>query len=150
MVKKIIIFAIMGIIFSSCSSDSDSGNLPITLQNIAGNWKIKSVVKSDGSIEPYINLCVQNPDYIKFYTYLKLEFYKYNNVCELFGIFEVCDNLSFTEDGYLVNCTSLTNGKITKLTRTEMQIDYEETRTLPYQSNNMDQINGIILEKQAE
>lgn len=147
MKKTILILVITGMMFSSCSSDDD-GNLPLTLGNISGNWKVESVVKPDGTIEPYVNSCNQQSDYIQFYTYYKMEFHQFNTDCEPSYMYETCTDYYFLEGGIISNCGNLVDGKVTVLKRNKMQIDYEEVRNFPYFDNNLVQVEGIILTRE--
>jgi hypothetical protein len=144
--KKITILIATITLLISCSSDGDSSNsqLPLTLANISGNWNVKQLIKPDGTKIDYINLCATQKDYIKFYTYFKMEFYYHGNDC-IPSIQESCTNYYFLENNLISNCNNFVNGAVSSLTATEMQIDYGTTINFPYGYNNMASAKGIIL-----
>ena len=150
MKKTLIILILIGIVFSSCSSsDGNAGEdkLQLIYSNFAGNWNVSKVIKANGSQVDYINLCPNQKDYVKFYTYGKMEFFQYFSNCNPQSRSEHCINYYFN-DGYLENCNNFIDGKIVKLTATELIIDYQETRNFSYGENNMGTANGIVLTRE--
>jgi hypothetical protein len=144
--KKIIgiLFAV-GTLFSSCSSDNDNENLPLTLDNISGNWYIKAVVNSQDIEVEYLNSCSSKRDYVQFYTYFKMEFHQFYDNCNPQYMGTSCTNYSFLEGNIISNCNNLINGKVKVLKSKEMVIDYEEIRNFGMPDNNLTSAKKIIL-----
>lgn len=133
-------------LFFSCSNDDDS-NLQLSWETISGDWRIKEVINADGTKVPYINLCSSTPDKVKIYGYPKMEFYYHSPNC-FEGIEEQCDDFTFSPENRTIgHCDDLINGEVTTLTRTIMQIDYNEERSFPFDYNNLNIASGIVLEK---
>jgi hypothetical protein len=134
---------------TSCNDDTDEDNkLPLTVENIVGNWNIKEIIKPDGSKVEYVNLCATTKDRNEFNYASQIKFYQTSPDCTYTGVMESCSNYYFMEYN-LNNCTNLVNGEISTLTATEMQIDYGEVRTFSYLDNGLNSAIGVVLVKES-
>jgi hypothetical protein len=145
MKKTILILTTIGMLLSSCSSDDGSDNLLLSLNNISGNWYIKSIINSQDIEVEYSNSCSSQRDYIQFYTFYKMEFHQFFSNCNPQSIGTSCTNYYFLEGNIISNCNNLINGKVKVLKTKEMVIDYEEIRNFGMPDNNLTAAKGIIL-----
>jgi hypothetical protein len=80
--KKIIILLSLSLIVScSKSEDSTPASLPLTYQNLAGKWNFKSVIRTNGSVVPFVGQCPTKTDYIEAFNYGKIVTYNYYQDC---------------------------------------------------------------------
>lgn len=131
--KKTILLALIGMLFSSCSSDSD-GNLTVKYENMLGTWNIKELIKTDDTHVNYVNQCGESKDYIEFLVPREMKFYiYYGDTCTLSDLQEHCDNFIVNpETNTIQQCNEFLNGHVSKLTEHEMQIDFNTPRNFFY------------------
>lgn len=152
MKKKLItllLMAVTGIMILSCSnSDTVKPQREVLYSDIAGIWYFKSVIKLDGTIEPYVNVCSTKKDYIEIFTYGKAVGYVYYPDCTGKSENGSCSQLLLYDINKINACSSTFDGTITTLTKTEMRIDYNGEQHPGYQQNNFDFAKGVIFTRQ--
>ena len=77
--KKNLTFLVLSILFLACSkSDSDENKLlPLVAENITGVWYFSKVIKSNGEVVDYINMCPTKRDYVDFYVFQSIADYRF-------------------------------------------------------------------------
>jgi hypothetical protein len=152
-ISNALIYVLITAWFLSCSSDKDNDdnstpvnpNLALSTATISGNWKIVEIIKSNGTRVPYIHLCSTKEDFIKFYTYPKMEFHQTYSDCGDVHLNEGCTNYIIYANNIMGNCGQLIDGTVSHLTASQMQIDYGEVRNFPYPDNNLSSAVGLVL-----
>jgi hypothetical protein len=143
--KKILaLFAIA--LLLSCSKDDDS-TLPVTFQNLSGQWKFKSIVKADGTVIPYAGLCPSQTDYFEIFPYRKIVTYNYNQDC-INTADNGCTDFNLTEDDRITVCSLVFDGaKVTHLTSSGFKIEYAQPRPLTFMIDDVTDAKTFIFEK---
>lgn len=112
-----------------------------------GKWYFKEVIKPDGSREPYIHSCSTERDFAEI-IYQKITIIRNSADCSYFT-YDSCNDFYLNENPRKIfMCNDFFQGTISKLTTTEMRLDYDEVETTPYIDNNMDISKGIILSRE--
>lgn len=141
-----LIFITLFFLFS-CSKEenSENKNLPLTTENIKGTWYLKQVVKADGTIVNYNHVCSTKKDYLEVDAFTVFRYYKYYSNCTDTELVYGPDTYITTTN--IVNSGSEFDGVVTKLTKTELEISYGETRSVANFPQNFYDCKGIILSK---
>jgi hypothetical protein len=151
MKKKLIsllLITVTGIVLSSCTKETTNLQTGISFKDIEGIWYFKSVVKLDGTIAPYVHLCSTKKDYVEIFTYGKTVGYVYSPDCLSKVENGGCSKLILYEGNKITGCSTTFNGTITKLTATEMRIDYAGEEHPGYIDNNFAFAKGVIFSRQ--
>jgi hypothetical protein len=145
--KKIVALLAV-VLLLSCNKDDDDGSVPITYQNLMGKWNIKSVVKADGTVVPYVGRCASQKDYIDMYASGDVaEKYFMEDCATLYTAF-----IEFTFDqNYEINTAStsfLYEGAIIKnMTNTSFTIEFPEPRTANFEYFYVTNSKAILFER---
>ncbi len=144
---SILSLVLFGILLS-CDSDDKKETLKVSYRNLSGIWYLKSVIKEDGSVEPYIHICPENRDFVQFYPYDRVDI-NFHFSCDIPPYLDGCgDYILFSDDRKIDFCSPYFNGNISKFTATELQIDYGEVRHFANRDNNFEIAKGIILSRE--
>ncbi len=146
--KKTIILLSVVLLVSCSKSDDTPTSLPLTFQNLAGNWNFKSIIRANGTVVPYeeLGMCPTQKDYINVFFYGRIDTYNYYRDCV------TTFNVGCSEYIYDSNNTILTdsflfgNATITNLTATGFKIVYPEPRPLGFMVDINDAI-AIVFER---
>ncbi len=146
---KLLLIAVTGIMVLSCSnSDTVKPQAEILYKDIAGIWYFKSVIKLDGTIEPYIHLCSAKKDNLEILTYGKVIGTVNYSDCVNKSDNGSCGQLLLYDINKINNCSGTLDGTITTLTKTEMRIDYNGEQHPGFHMNNFDFAKGVIFTRQ--
>lgn len=143
--KKILAFFAV-VLLLSCSKDDD-GSVPITNQNLSGKWNIKSVVKADGTVVPYVGRCASQKDYIDVYgAGYMAEKYFHEDCATLHTNFI---EFAFDENYKIYTANSfLWDGAIIKnLTKTSFTIEFPEPRDAVFEYFYVTNSKSVLFEK---
>jgi len=143
--KKIItLFTVL--LLLSCSKDDD-GTMPVTFQNLAGQWKYKSIIKTDGTVVPYVGRCSSKEDYIEIFPYREIITYNYYVDCvsdEDLG----CDDYNLTADNTITVCSYLfSDATVTNLSESGFKIEYASPKALGFMGESGAVFKAVIFEK---
>lgn len=134
------------VLLLSCSKDED-GSKPVTFQNLAGQWKIKSIIKADGSVIPYTGLCPSQTDYIEIFAYRKIVTYNYNQDC-INTQDNGCTDFSLDANNRILVCSLLFDDAIvSNLSASGFKIEYDEPRPLTFMIDNVTDAKAVIFEE---
>ncbi|MFY8160148.1 MAG: hypothetical protein ACOVNU_02370 [Candidatus Kapaibacteriota bacterium] len=127
--KKLILLFTLAIVSLSCSkSDDDNSEKQLTpnFQNMVGDWKFTSVIRPDGTIDPYIGTCTTKEDHAVIIYNTKITTYIHDISCSFQS--DPCDNYYF-DGNRIINCLEVfNNARVTSLTSTTMKIEYDNPR----------------------
>lgn len=143
--KKIVTLFVF-VFLLSCSKEDD-GTLPITSQNFKGLWNFKSIVKDDGTLIPYVGDCSTQKDYIDIYSSGQLgQRYYYSNCADI--NYNIID-YALAEDHRIYSISSfLFDGAIIKkITKTNIELEFDEPRNVVFLSTEVSNCKKIIFEK---
>jgi len=144
MKKTIILLALL--VLSSCSKDGD-GTLPVTYQNLAGQWKFKSIVKSNGTVTPYVGRCTDKEDKIDIFEHREVILYNYYPDCSVTED-QSCSDFVMTPDGKLYASGPLfSEGTVKDLKSSGFKIEYDQPKNLGFIGLSVSDVKAIIFEK---
>ncbi|MFC4815983.1 hypothetical protein [Flavobacterium sp. GCM10023249] len=128
--KKIVLVLATVFLLTSCSSDdTESKEVKLTYQNMAGRWIIESVLKADGTKVPYAAFCATKNDYFDFYSTRYMDARMHYNCEDTPGDAGGCSSFFLYEDTRMLeNCTTMFDGKVVSLTKETMHIKYSQER----------------------
>lgn len=133
--KKVLLTTgiILAIILASCSKDDEdnSGKIPVTHENIAGLWYVKSFIKENGTVVIHKNYCNAKRDSILFYNSNRMNFFTHYG-CQVKLEVGCAQFILDKSNNRISYCNEMFNGFISKLTDKEMQIDYDAPLDLEY------------------
>ena len=143
--KKTIILLSVVLLVSCSKSDDTQTSLPLTFQNLAGNWNFKSIIRANGTVVPYeeLGMCPTQKDYINAFFYGRIDTYNYYQDCVT--TFNVgCSEYIYDSNNKILSDSFLFgNATITNLTATGFKIVYPEPRSLGFMVDINDAI-GIV------
>lgn len=138
---------VLAAILWSCSRDENNGDkqLPLTYENITGVWYFKSVITADGTIIDHKNSCAKQRDSIVFKNTFYVTLFTHYSPCSSYRVDASCATLALDSKNRVIeNCIDFVNGTVSKLSESQMQIDYKKPMDLNYYSDPSN-CKGIIL-----
>ena len=145
--KKLIILLTV-VLLASCSKSDENENpiLPLTFQNLVGKWNYKSVVRTNGSVVPFVSQCPTLVDYVEIFTNHNIITYNYTVGCttsENHGTnnYYFDSNNVIYADGILFD-----TAKITNLTANSFSLEFAQPKPLTFMINVTD-AKSIIFER---
>lgn len=146
MKKLILVLSI--VLFVSCSkSDDDSPKtLPLTYQNLAGQWNFKTVIRANGTEVPFVGRCSTQIDYIEAFSYGKIVTYNFYPDCVTAddngsNPYYIFPNNFITSGGSIFRDVTVTN-----LTANSFTIEYDTPESLTYMIDIND-AKAIVFER---
>jgi hypothetical protein len=132
----------------SCSKEENtqSKNLPLTTENITGIWYLKKVIKPDGTLVDYKNVCESKKDFLEITPFT---IFRYNKN------YANCIDVDISVKDPYITTTNIVgygpefDGVVSKLTKIDLEISYEETRYITNFPQNFSECKGIILSKNS-
>ncbi len=148
MKKTILILAIMGMMFSSCSSDSGGSGLAVTYENLDGIWYMKEIIKADGSMQAYPNVCDTKRDSVEF-SYPRIDYFSHYENCESY-LYSNTNSYYLSEGDYRIVTSSsvFIDAKVTELTSQRLRLEYDVIKSFPYPGIQLNSIKGFILTRE--
>ncbi|WP_268849200.1 hypothetical protein [Flavobacterium aestivum] len=128
--KKVIIIVTLTLSLLSCSKNDDNNvSNPVEQQltpnytNIAGRWYYTSIVRPNGTTDPYVSSCSGKRDYADIFTYRKITKHRFFSDCDE----GTTDCIDFYLNGITIKSCfeDFDNGRIIYLTPTTMKIEYD-------------------------
>ncbi|MCL9804604.1 hypothetical protein NAT51_03665 [Flavobacterium amniphilum] len=143
--KKSIILLFMGLSVLSCSKDDDSSEkqLKPNFKNMVGDWVYTTIIRADGTEEPYNHWCSTNKDYAHIIENTEINSHYYNPTCEIQDW--NCDNYYFNGNRIISCFEEFNNARVTSLTSTTMKLEYDDNKVFGSVSGVA---RGLILKKQ--
>jgi hypothetical protein len=150
--KKTVLLLALSLSFLACSKSEDTINtnttLPLTFQNIAGNWNFKSVIRANGTVVPYeeLGMCPTEKDYINAFFYGRIDTYNYYRDCVTTFNVGCSQYIYDSNNTILADSFLFGNATITNLTATGFKLVYPEPRPLGFMVDINDAI-AIVFER---
>ena len=149
--KKTILVLCTTLILLSCSKKDETNpldqELAVNYENMAGNWKLSSIILANGSIVPFQGQCATKKDYFIITVQNYLTEYHYYSDCLGDGF------MSDTTNGYYFNGNLIKNAggvfsdaRITSLKVNSMKVQYDDVESFGYFSI-YSEVKGAILTK---
>lgn len=132
------------VVFFSCSKDDGNSEKQLTPshENFVGDWEYFSIVRSNGSEEPYPHRCSTNKDYshIVLNTTITSHYYYQDCATNQWN----CNNYYFEGDR-IRNCfPEFDDARVASLTASTMRLEYDEDRNFGAINGT---VRGLILKK---
>ena len=147
--KKIITLLAL-VLLLSCSKDGDS-TLPLSYQNLAGNWNYKSIIRTDGTIVPYVRICSTKANWVEIFPSSKIITYNYNSNCvdsynygTSYYTFDAATNRIYAPFGFFDETI------VKNLTRTSFILEFKEPEDLSFYGQNVTDAKAYIFERQQD
>lgn len=145
--KKIILLVVVTLSFLSCSKneDGDSSEKQLTrnYQNMSGKWYYASIIRPNGSTDPYVHFCTTQKDYSNITPVGIIKAYHYDAGCV--SEINTCDSYYFDGNTIRLCFEDFSGGRVTSLTATTMKVEFDDARS--FGSISGPGAKGIILTK---
>jgi len=143
--KKLILLLSIVLLVSCSKSDDDSPKtLPLTYQNLVGQWNFKTVIRANGTEVPFVGQCPTQTDYIEAFSYGQISRYNY---------YQDCTTTAYTYNYYIFPNNFVTASgdpfsdvTITNLTANSFRIEYNTPQSLSYMIDIND-AKAIVFER---
>ena len=144
--KKIILLLSVILVLSCSKSDDAPTYLPLTYQNLVGKWNFKSVIRTNGTVVPFVGQCPTKTDYIEAFNYGKIITYNYNQDC-INTTNNGCYDYTYNSNNTILASSFLFgDATVTNLNASGFKIEFAEPRSLNFMIDIND-AKAIVFEK---
>jgi len=145
--KKLILLLSIVLLASCSKSDDDSPKtLPLTYQNLAGQWNFKTVIRANGTEVPFVGRCSTQTDYIEAFSYGKIVTYNFYPDC-VTADDNGCSSYTYTTDNKILASSFLFgDATVTNLTANGFRIEYNTPQSLSFMIDIND-AKAVVFEK---
>ena len=144
--KKIILLLSVILVLSCSKSDDAPTYLPLTYQNLVGKWNFKSVIRTNGTVVPFVGQCPTKTDYIEVFNYGRIITYNYSIDC-ITSEDNGCGDYTYDSNNTMFSTGPIFNdARVTELTTNGFKIEYSSPKALGFMIDVND-AKVIVFEK---